>query len=88
MVMKPDLPLAPSVWHDFYAVTGFAPGTDVVFCNRSSTRIVLFEGPQPDPSTLHGAEIQPGAWGRVRGQSAWLKGNATVLIGGLQEYQP
>lgn len=86
MVMKPDLPLASSVWHDFYAVTGFAPGTDVIFCNRSGTRIVVYEGAQPSASSLQGWEIPAGGGCRVKAASAWVKGNAAVLLGGLQEY--
>lgn len=85
MVMKPDLPLAPSVWHDFYAVTGFAPGTDVICCNRSGTRIVVFEGNQPPTDAMYGWEIPSGGGVRIKAQSAWIRGNAPVLLGGLQE---
>lgn len=87
MVMKPDLTLAPGVWHDFYAATGYAPGSDIIFCNRSATRIVVFEGPQPSAQVLHGAEIPSGGWGRVRAQKAWIKGNAGLILGALQEFE-
>lgn len=86
MVMKPDVQLAGGVWHDFYDVTGYAPGTDVIFCNRSGTRIVAFEGAQPAAGAFQGAEIPNSEWGRIKADSAWIKAGATILIGGIQEF--
>ena len=30
MGMKPNLTLTAGVWHDFYAVTGFEPGSNII----------------------------------------------------------
>lgn len=35
--MRDNLELAPATWHDFYAVTGFAPGADVIVCSGGGT---------------------------------------------------
>ncbi len=84
--MKPDVTLAAGMWHDFYAATGYAPGTDVIFCNRSGTRVVAFEGDQPAAQSYQGAEIPGGAWGRVKADSAWIKAGAAIVLGGIQEF--
>lgn len=86
MAMKPDVTLAAGVWHDFYAATGYAPGTDVIFCNRSGTRVLAFEGAQPAAQAYQGAEIASGAWGRVKADSAWIKAGAPILLGAVQEF--
>lgn len=95
MTMKPDLPLAAAVWHDFYAVTGFAPGTDVIGCNKGA-RISLYEGDKPlDSVTEQGWSIPPGGDGdqvsgfRVKADAgqAWVRGNADVILGALQEFE-
>lgn len=89
MAMKPDLPLASAVWHDFYAVTGFAGGTEVIGYNGGSSRICLFEGDKPPSSTpVQGWPIPMGEAFRVKADAgqAWIRGNGnSVLLCGLQE---
>lgn len=88
MVMKPNLVLAQAIWHDFYSVTGFAPGTDVIGCNGSVTRICLFEGDKPlDATYVQGWEIPAGGGFRVKADSAWIRGNGSVTLCGLQEVE-
>lgn len=39
--MRDNLELAPATWHDFYAVTGFAPGADVIGCSGGGTDLPI-----------------------------------------------
>lgn len=88
MSMIPNLPLAAGVWHDFYAVTGFTPGAEVIGCNGGNARICLFEGAQPEASVaMQGWDIPAGGGFCVKAESVWIRGNGSVVLCGLQDEQ-
>lgn len=88
MSMIPNLPLAAGVWHDFYAVTGFAPGEEVIGCNGGSARICLYQGDKPDASVaMQGWDIPAGGGFSVKADSVWVRGNGSVVLCGLQDEQ-
>lgn len=86
--MNQDITLAANTWHDFYAVTGFAPGSDVIGCNRGSSTIVAFEGTQPPSDVFWGWAIPVNGGLRVKAPTAWVKSVSPLVIGGLQVYAP
>lgn len=86
MSMKPNLILAAGVWHDFYAFTGFAPGTEVIGCNGGNARICLFQGDEPSSAQAsQGWDIPVGGGFSVKGESVWVRGNGGVVLVGLQD---
>lgn len=86
--MTPDIPLAANLWHDFYAVTGIAPGTDVIACNRGNSTLVAYEGAQPPTDSWWGWPAQVGDGLRIKASSAWIKSGAPIVLAGVQEYAP
>lgn len=86
MTMKPDLPLAANVWHEFYAASGYAPGTDVIAANRGNSTLLAYEGVQPPANSWWGWPVQVGDGLRIRAATAWIKSGAPIVLGGLQEF--
>lgn len=88
MGMKPNLTLAAGVWHDFYAVTGFAPGSNIIGCSGGTNRICFYEGDQPAHDLeVCGWQISSREGFKVQGQSVWVRGNNGVTLCGLQQVE-
>lgn len=88
MAMKENLVLAAGVWHDFYAVTGFAPGSNIIGCSGGTNRICFYEGDQPPADIeVRGWQISSREGFKVQGQSVWVRGNNGVTLCGLQEVE-
>lgn len=88
MSMKPNLTLPAGVWHDFYAVTGFAPGSNIIGCSGGTNRICLYEGEKPEHEVeVQGWQISSREGFKVQGQSVWVRGNNGVTLCGLQEVE-
>lgn len=88
MGMKPNLTLPAGVWHDFYAVTGFAPGSNIIGCSGGTNRICFYEGEQPSHDVeVQGWQISSREGFKVQGQSVWVRGNNGVTLCGLQEVE-
>lgn len=88
MGMKPNLTLPAGVWHDFYAVTGFAPGSNIIGCSGGTNRICFYEGAEPGHDVeVQGWQISSREGFKVQGQSVWVRGNNGVTLCGLQEVE-
>lgn len=88
MSMKPNLTLPAGVWHDFYAVTGFAPGSNIIGCSGGTNRICFYEGEQPAHDLeVCGWQISSREGFKVQGQSVWVRGNNGVTLCGLQQVE-
>lgn len=88
MSMKPNLTLAAGIWHDFYVVTGFAPGSNIIGCSGGTNRICFYEGEQPaHDMEVCGWQISSREGFKVQGQSVWVRGNNGVTLCGLQEVE-
>lgn len=88
MGMKPNLTLTAGVWHDFYAVTGFAPGSNIIGCSGGTNRICFYEGDQPAHDLeVCGWQISSREGFKVQGQSVWVRGNNGVTLCGLQQVE-
>lgn len=88
MSMKPNLTLPAGVWHEFYVVTGFAPGSNIIGCSGGTNRICFYEGEQPGHDVeVQGWQISSREGFKVQGQSVWVRGNNGVTLCGLQEVE-